>query len=225
VVDGQTFTWTWPTIAITNSAFEPRLRIRYRLWGSTNANDETIIYLPLTAPSADLTLEADPAGPVAAGTPVTFTPVAEGAELIEVLEWEWVAADTVSPPNTLACGAGTNPCITSVHESGSMLVRARVDGQLRTATAAIAVEPQCPPMLDDADLRADLRERWEAANPYGPVADRRERVGWIRQDGTTLFLQPVVPNWSDPCSVEWVPQAPFDSDGATPHRACPFHLP
>lgn len=43
MVDGQTFTWTWPAIDFTNSAPEPRLRILYRPWGSTNANDQTIL--------------------------------------------------------------------------------------------------------------------------------------------------------------------------------------
>jgi hypothetical protein len=73
------------------------------------------------------------------GTPVTFTAAADGATVLEILEWTWTPADTTLPPGTAACGPGINPCVTAVQESGTMEVRARVDGQERVAEVGVAV--------------------------------------------------------------------------------------
>jgi hypothetical protein len=98
-------------------------------------------------PPRVLTLTADPSRIETAGDTVRFTAEAPGSQSLEVLEWSWAPVDSAQQAQTASCQAGENPCVIPVHEAGEMTVTARVDGQVREATASV--------QLPVPDLRLD----------------------------------------------------------------------
>lgn len=131
----------------TSGEPDPALVVRYRPYPGWEEGEEYLVRFPLWAEPVTLVVEADREEVEAPGDTVTFTARAEGATVLEVLEWQWlpegVAAaqaataggtqSATSSGQTQACEAGVNPCRTGVFETGRMRVQARVDGVERQA--------------------------------------------------------------------------------------------
>jgi len=136
--------------------------------------------------AAQLSLTATPDS-VARGTPVTFVASSSIANLT-VLEWKWWPESVPSNTSTEACGTAKT-CIVTVHESGTMWVRARAGGipqSVQAASAAVEAPTygvvQCPTgdsLVDAPAVRAMLRALMDSSMGHNP---RREFAGALFRD-------------------------------------------
>lgn len=61
------------------------------------------------------------------------------------------------------------------------------------------------PLLDNSRIRRGLRDAWNASNPNGPAADRRERGGWQYRDASGALIEQLLPPdpTGTPCSYQF----------------------
>lgn len=197
-VDGTTLEFVFNSLYYTGAG--SRILILYQPWGRNVWEDTVNTYLPFDAQAPQLVLTAVPTE-VISGDSVTFHAVAAGSGVLEPLDWRWMPSDSSVAQD--ACPSGTNPCVTSVHETGRMELDARVDGQFRQADVEVDVVNACPddlPFLGDSTVVEGLREMWYYSHPDSIVEMRRERMGVIVSDNGRYHID-WQPRLSDPCSV------------------------
>lgn len=129
---GDVFEWSYPSMF--NPGPGSRIVVHYMPWHGF-VNGEILHRLPMNSQSPAVELAASPTT-VPVGESVTFSATTSGT-ILEVLGWTWTPSDAGRTPSTIPCAAGVNACTTTVYESGTMQVTARVDGQTRTASAAV----------------------------------------------------------------------------------------
>lgn len=194
---GDIAEWRWASLWTPGAG--SKLVVEYRPWnGFDDLKQE--VRLPINGASPSLTLTAAPTT-VTAGDPVTFTPAANGAALIEVLSWTWTPDQ--APGNTAACSPGTDPCITTVHENGTMVCNARVDGHVRSASARVSCSATSDSVLNNKPLRQEMYNALVLSGAYNPdTSARREKGGYIYRllDGSyDIRLNPAGDH--TPCSM------------------------
>ena len=169
------------------------------------------------------------------GRNVTFTAQARDGASISTLSgfsWSW-AADS-GTGHTTACGA-TNPCTTSVKESGTMTVHAKVLGMAKTATVHVRVYCNTGDSLLNSP-RADtvLTALLAVSPPFDTSATARlEAAGSVDSNTTTGRDSTDWTDGSDACNSAvpvftyspWVPRLmahthPFNPGETTPTTHC-----
>lgn len=205
-IDGTTIEFTFSELYYPGAG--STILLRYMPWGRNHTDDESWIELPFDAPSADLTLTAQPGQVDTTGQLVTFAAEAAGAVDFDVLGWRWVADDdTTAVVATQACQEYVNPCVTRVYESGSMVVTGQVDGRTQEANAHVINTEICPadqPWLSDPAVVAALQEGWDSSSPGGmDPGQMRERFGWLLKDPLGNYSVQWEFGWpSDVCGVD-----------------------
>lgn len=201
--------------------------------------------ITVTPVAGSLELTAVPST-VHSGDTVVFAASAGGASFT-VQEWIWQPDE---PPITFSsstggagsygaqmttsgssCGAGDATCVRAITETGTMYVRATINGHIEQASARVVVMPDCEtgdPILDDPDVQAGLKSLWESGTPDDPDPwSRLEKGGWLVDDGNGQYhLEPFTsPPWASfPCktdpiggfaippnTVAWVHTHPFET--------------
>lgn len=148
-----------------------------------------------------------------------------------ITEWKWIP--DVGSPSVVCVNYGPT-CTCGPSGSGTMQTTANVNGAVRTATTRVVIQCQISgAVADSAFLRIanDTMTRllgkqvWDSSGATGPIADRRERIGYWGVDSLgsrkLLFKSPT--DFLDtPCSSWWTPNGINTASEWVQHHSHPF---
>ena len=152
---------------------------------------------------------------------VTFTaaltPPSAGGVGVPYIVQNWRDTSDSGVVNTSPCPvppSGTNPavCTFTPQRSGDLEVTVLANGIVKRASAHLNVL-NCltgDSLLDDSRVRKGLRGTWNAANPNGPAADRRERAGMLYRDAAGNIIPVTFP--LDPTATPCLNHYPSAAD-------------
>lgn len=192
VTYGATATLTVPTGIIARFEITPMSPMTFTVLGQCCGHPSQTYSVSLGAGTAPSTLTITPTtltvDPYSAGQ---FTAAAGPGATITGIQWQMIDAQG----NVTSCPGVSLTCGILIKRNGRLTVTASVDGVRQQASADITVNTvPCPTgdsLLDLPQVQHVLSQAWTDSRPTDPMANRRERGGWILLDPATGALTAV----------------------------------